>query len=355
MPHRPADLPIVIDADRRELVPLARTIRSVSRGALMLRFGSGPVMVKRRLLVALATVAVVARGASAAVVDPGGPGPYAVGLTTRTFEKLSATTGEPRTLETLIWYPADPAAPSPAVLRGRWPLLVFSHGSCSIPSQSPFLMEALSSRGMIVAAPPHPGNTVTDCDPDVLDSYLNRVPDVVFVLDQLQLESASRGAFFSRHIHPKRVGIMGHSFGGQTTIRALAADARFRAGLALAPRPATDIVVTQPLLVLTGALDSLTPFETDARNAFASARGRVRYLIRLPDTGHCAPAPVCVPSLCGAGCPPAGIDTATANARVQRVVVPFAMHHVARKGGYKRYLDPATLPAGIEVVEAAAR
>jgi predicted dienelactone hydrolase len=313
---------------------------------------------RRSLLAAFAAVAAFARAASGAAVDPSGLGPYAVGLTTRTFEKLSVTASEPRVLETLIWYPADPAAPSgpaPAVLRGRWPLLVFSHGSCSIPSQSPFLMEALASRGMIVAAPPHPGNTVTQCDPDVQDSYLNRVADVVFVLDQLLLEGASRGALFSRHVSSKKVGMMGHSFGAQTTIRALAADARFRAGLALAPRPATDVVVTRPLLVLTGELDSLTPFETDARTAFAAARGRVRYLIRLADTGHCAPAPVCTASLCGAGCPPAGIDIATANAHVQRVVVPFAMYHVARQSGYRRYLDPATMPAGIEVVEAATR
>lgn len=312
----------------------------------------------RRWLVAVAAVLAVARGASGVTIDPNGPGPYAVGVTTRTLEKLSVTTGEPRTLATVIWYPADPAAPSgsqPAVRRGRWPLLVFSHGSCSYPAQSEFLMRALASRGMIVAAPPHPGNTLANCTPDVNDSYLNRVPDVVYVLDRLLLESASSGAFFSRHVNSKRVGMMGHSFGAQTTIRALAADARFRAGLALAPRPATDIVVTQPLLVMTGELDSLTPFESDARNAFAQARGRVRYLIRLPDTGHCACVPVCVPSLCGAGCPPEGIEPPIANERVQRVVVPFIMYHVARKGPYRRYLDPATLPAGIEVVEAVTR
>lgn len=309
---------------------------------------------RARLLAAVVTVAAFVRVASGVVVDPNGPGPYAVGQTTRTFEKLSVTTGEPRVLETRIWYPADTGAPTPTVLRGRWPLLIFSHGSCSGPAQSGPLMEALASRGMIVAAPPHPGNTFSDCT-DPGDSYANRVPDVVFVLDQMQLEGASRGALFSRHVHPKRVGIMGHSFGGQTTIRALAADERFRAGLALAPAPASDIVVTRPLLVLTGELDSLTPFETAARDAFAAARGRVRLLIRLAGTGHCAPVPVCIPSFCGDGCPPAGIEVATANQRVQRVVVPFAMYHVARKSAYRRYLDPATLPTGIEVVEAGTR
>jgi dienelactone hydrolase len=66
---------------------------------------------------------------------------------------------------------------------------------------------------------------------------------------------------------------MGHSFGAQTVLRALAADPRFRAGIALAPRPAIDLVVTRPLLVMTGALDSITPFESAARDAFADTAG----------------------------------------------------------------------------------
>jgi hypothetical protein len=81
----------------------------------------------------------------------------------------------------------------------------------------------------------------------------------------------------------------------------------------------------------------------------------VRYLVRLADTGHCACVPLCIPSLCGDGCPPAGIDPPTANERVQRVVVPFVLTHVARKAAYRQYLDPLTMPPGIEVVEAATR
>jgi predicted dienelactone hydrolase len=305
----------------------------------------------------MAALVLFARVAAAAtIIDPLAPGPHPVGFTTRTFTKTSETTGEPRVLETLVWYPAVPPADGVGVARGRWPLLVFSHGSCSIPDQSTFLMEALASWGMIVAAPPHPGNTAFDgfsqCGDNVTDSYLNRVADVVFVLDQLQLENATRSAFFWRHIHRKRVGIMGHSFGGQTVLRALAADARFRAGIALSPRPAIDIIVTQPLLVVTGALDSITPFASDARAAFAVAR-RLGYLVRIADTGHCAPVPFCLPALCGDGCPPAGIDAATANERVRRMVVPFAMRYVASKGAFRRFLDPATIPPGIELVEVA--
>jgi len=112
-----------------------------------------------------------------------------------------------------------------------------------------------------------------------------------------------------------------------------------------------DLVLDRPLLVMTGALDSITPFEP---YAFAVARGP-RMLVRLPDTGHCACIPVCLPSLCGDGCPPEGIDPTIANERVQRVVVPFAMRYVAGKGRFTRYLDPISMPPGIEVLELSAR
>jgi predicted dienelactone hydrolase len=306
----------------------------------------------RRLTLAIALAIAAARPhvACALTVDPLAPGPYAVGTARRTFTKPSETTGEPRVLDTYIWFPAASSDTLTEVARGRRPLLLFSHGSCGVPFQSEFLMRALASWGVIVAAPPHPGNTAADPCDDLQDSFLNRVADVRFVVDGMLLESATPGTQFARHVNPRRIGILGHSFGGQTAIRAAAADKRFRAALALAPRPALDLLVDQPLLVMTGALDSITPFDPYARDAFAVARGP-RMLVRLADTGHCACIPLCVPSLCGAGCPPDGIDTATANQRVQRVVVPFAMRYVASNSRFKTHLDPTTMPAGIEVVE----
>ena len=38
--------------------------------------------------------------------DPGAPGPYPVGVTEITFQRPSTTTGEPRILKTVVWYPA---------------------------------------------------------------------------------------------------------------------------------------------------------------------------------------------------------------------------------------------------------
>jgi predicted dienelactone hydrolase len=141
----------------------------------------------------------------------------------------SVTTGAPRVLDPgLVSGSGGTGTPAGALLRdadvakGRHPLVVFSHGSCGLPNQSPFLMEALASRGMILAAPPHPGNTTRDdCDaPGALaDAYANRPADVAAVADRFLTLTKDETSRFHRHVNPKRLGVAGHSFGGQTTLR----------------------------------------------------------------------------------------------------------------------------------------
>jgi predicted dienelactone hydrolase len=146
----------------------------------------------------------------------------------------------------------------------------------------------------------------------------------------------------------------GHSFGGQTTLRVAALDARVRAGLALAPAAIPGLVIRRPLMVYTGSLDSLVPFDTAARASYAEATG-IRFLIRLEDAGHCAFIPVCVPLLCGLGCPPVGIPQVDANRLVLRYAVPFVLRYVARRPGFTRLLEPASEPPGVTMVDAVLR
>ena len=152
---------------------------------------------------------------SSQTADPGLLGPYPVGVTEITFERNSTTTGEPRTLKTIIWYPADESArmqPDDQTLHGvvdakvlqdnlPLPIIMFSHGSGGIPYQSTFYTRHLASHGFVVVAPPHPGNTTIDCFPctdmaGLLDSFRNRPDDITFALDSLLARSQDPASLF---------------------------------------------------------------------------------------------------------------------------------------------------------------
>src|SRR3989442_11059725 len=130
-----------------------------------------------------------------------GPGPFTVGSTTITWTRTSSTTGQPRPLATVIWYPAKPGTGTAsgdvfrdaAVLRQHWPIVLFSHGSCGFPEQSLLFTVTLASRGFVVIAPPHPRNEFTTfpacMDPtELVDPYLNLLDHMRFLLDQVLAE-----------------------------------------------------------------------------------------------------------------------------------------------------------------------
>jgi predicted dienelactone hydrolase len=310
------------------------------------------------------TAVALALALAAGVPDPGraaedltAPGPYRVGRRIVDFEKSSETTGAPRRLRTAIWYPAEGSAGGVTddvpVRPGRWPLVVFSHGSCGIPTQSPFLVETLASRGFVVAAPNHPGNTTLDLpgcsSPAALaDSFANRPADVRFVADEVRGGEGAAAPFAGR-ISRRRLGVAGHSFGGQTALRAAAEDRRMRAALALSPtaRNIDELRIRTPAMVMTGSLDSVTPFDTDAVAAFGLLRGP-RYLVKILDTGHCAFTLVCAPEFCGAGCEPPAISLRDAHAVTLRLAVPFLERWVR---GRRRFARPLRAAAGLPGVE----
>lgn len=183
-------------------------------------------------------------------------GPYAVGHTSYTATDPQR---DDRQIKVDVWYPVTPgdeadadrteyplAGPlglpsplawedAPVAARPDQPLLVFSHGYGGINTQSTELMEALASHGFVVAAPEHTGNAQGSLtDPyDVAAS--NRVPDVSFVIDELLARNAAPDDPFSNRVDPTLIGVVGHSFGGMTSIGAAAgwagasADPRVRA------------------------------------------------------------------------------------------------------------------------------
>ena len=104
-----------------------------------------------------------------------------VGVSTIVFDTTDVRTHAPRSLATVVWYPALPHTGStdPLGLRdarvrhGRHPLVLFLHGACGRPTEATFFTSALARAGFVVAAPPHPGLTADDATCVTVDALVD--------------------------------------------------------------------------------------------------------------------------------------------------------------------------------------
>lgn len=160
------------------------------------------------------------------------------------------------------------------VATGVHPVIVFTHGYTGMFTDCTFLFEDLASRGYVVASVAHTYETTAVEFPDGglitsrFGSYLAeaslrddeqslrfartvRLADLKFVLDALQRESVS-GRWFAHKLDMSRVGIMGHSLGGEVALASLQRDSRWRAAVLLdAPIAEEDTGGTaRPLLLV---------------------------------------------------------------------------------------------------------
>jgi predicted dienelactone hydrolase len=170
--------------------------------------------------------------AEVAWADPDTAGPYAVGATTLEF---TDSRGKELTVE--VWYPAiQPASGEPdpyelpvaraayreadPAVGGPFPLLAFSHGFGGIRYQSIFLTEHLASHGFVVVSPDHTHNTFLDLDEDFTPQVLfERPDDIRHSVDEVLRLSEAGDEIFGGMLDPDAgYGMMGHSFGGFTTL-----------------------------------------------------------------------------------------------------------------------------------------
>lgn len=205
-------------------------------------------------------------------LDPGKLGPYAVGVTTLRItdkDRIDEQTKQPRPMVIEIWYPAVDAAKNgtpdeyqvmqdaptavqerlkqlniqvPAMKQqafrdaeplreeGPYPIILFSHGSGGIRFQSVFQTVHLASHGYVVVSVDHAGNTLYDLflDPkaqepsQLFKAAVYRPLDVKFMLEEMKRRAADKQDRFHQLIDFSKMGTTGHSFGGMTSILALA-------------------------------------------------------------------------------------------------------------------------------------
>jgi predicted dienelactone hydrolase len=222
-----------------------------------------------------------------------------------------ASTGEgQRRLETVLWYPARgprwsltgaagvPRQDAPVARGGPFPVVVFSHGSGGIPEQSLALVTHLASHGVVVIAPPHPGNTFRDCaplsclDPNaVRTSLAERPDDMRAILDDLPSLAAREGSPVRDALALDRIGVMGHSLGGATALLVAARDERIRAVIGLAPAVFGEVAgasegLDMPVLIMNGDADLLTPLSGARRLYEALPASTPRALVTVLGGDH---------------------------------------------------------------------
>lgn len=301
-------------------------------------------------IVVLLAISLLAACSSDELPDPANRGEYGVGVTERTFIRISNTTGEPRPLETVIWYPIDQTGNTepvddapPATGGGPFPVLTFSHGDGNEPRHASYFTEHLASWGFVVIAPPHPGNTKDDCpctDESKIDSLLNRVPDITFALDSVLALRDDPSEPLGSVIDSGRLGATGYSFGGLTSIAA-APEGRFDVIVALAPGAPTLLfdaaAGTRIPVFVAGAGNDDVVDPLALRQVYDTFPSDIpSYLLFVPEAGHHIFRDECA-RLCD-------FSQDRAHELINRYVTAFLLTHLLDDSRYAVYLEDAELP-----------
>lgn len=280
-------------------------------------------------------------------------GPWAAGTLE---DALARESGE--SLAVQVWYPAveaddgaaeryaydgmiegDALAESTPDCAEPRPVLLFSHGSGGIRWQSIFYTELLATRGWVVAAPDHTGNTFLDDDDSrTAEMALLRPEDIARTFDWLSAEASDSSSPLYGCLDPQAgYAVSGHSYGGYTSlavagatidvalVEAWCATAEDAACDALeawkAEHPDEDVIdlsdsrawasvpmapggtallqtgganVQVPMAIIAGTMDDTTPLETEAQPMYEALTTTPRALAVIAGAGHLSFSDACM-------------------------------------------------------------
>jgi predicted dienelactone hydrolase len=245
-------------------------------------------------------------------VDPSAPGRFAVGLSSGTAYGLAVD----------VYYPATPGAagagevvrdlaealptdragalggslPGPPLRcsrdlaldadHGPYPVVVYLHGLSLYRFAHATLLVHLASRGFVVIAPDLPGATLAD-----VIAARPRTDEAEKVAPLLAGLAAPEGAlrFLAGHLAPDRLGLVGHSLGGEVASRL---GARFGQVIVSMAERGIAPARRRFLAVIVGGLsDGIEPWRRQ-REGYATSP-RPRRLIGIAGAGHMSFSDVC--------------------------------------------------------------
>ncbi len=208
-----------------------------------------------------------------------------------------------RTLHTFTWYPSSAAKPggdvvdngAPDSSSGPFPLIILSHGVTGIAGVYGGTGIALASAGYVVVAPDYPLSNGAAPGGPVVSDVTNQPADAAFVLQSVIDDNTTD---FAGVIATDRIGAMGHSLGGFTTMgltfSKCCADPSIDTAVVLAAGPfGTDLLDQEsptPVLFVHGDADGTVPYE----------RGRAAYdLMKAPKAFVTIPGGAHIPPFLG--------------------------------------------------------
>ena len=223
---------------------------------------------------------------------------------------------------------------APMTTKGKFPLVLLSHGYPGNRYLMSHLGENLASKGYIVASIDHRDSTYDD-QTDFSSTLYNRPLDQLFVLQQMAELSAGSDGFLSGMVDAENTGIVGYSMGGYGLVNNMGGgysdgivghdmappnkllhrhassnpdyrknlDGRIKAGFAVAPWGMNAAIwqaedlhgIEVPTFYLAGSVDSVAGYENGTRAIFENAINSDRYLLTYQNAGHNAGAPIPLP------------------------------------------------------------
>lgn len=173
---------------------------------------------------------------------------------------------------------------------GPYPVIVFIHGTAGFRTQSLTQMVHWASRGFVVVSADHPGIDLAYVMENLLPAG-DQEGDANAMLDALESPDAD-AAFLAGHLDLERVGVAGHSAGGNATA-AVAARPKVQVAVPLAAgdevQPGPDLVAT---LVMGGMDDNIVNYPGQQMQYEAAAAEK--RLVGLSKAGHLAFSDLCV-------------------------------------------------------------
>ena len=189
----------------------------------------------------------------------------------------------------------------PPARPGKYPLVLFSHGSTGMRFVAAMVCEALAARGAIVVSADHPGDALADwllgANSDARTNEVDRVADAHLVLDAVLRGGPEVPVDIANSVDRDRIVLAGHSYGAYTAFataagsRGVAAHPHVSAIVGYQPytRTMSDALLGRidvPTLLVVATADTTTPPESDADRPWALLRTSPVWRLDLEGAGH---------------------------------------------------------------------